>query len=581
MTTRLRVATSGKFAAASDIASNAAVGRVVRCAPGAVGEPDTVVFSDAIESAASVPNLTALVALNPVGFGQKLRVESVGRSYEFTPVGVSPLEPMVVLAGIGGDWHALEGTSDQRWQNQPLWYVDAVAGNDESDGSAVAPLQSLAEFRRRIAGTTNVPMVLRVLSSIGEGVAVTLRRTSLDASLTIMNGSVPVVLAAGVLATYAAPSTAANEVTVISVAGIADFTPYVNKRITFGVQGVSRIAAANPSGMGVQFARITTPKTDTGFGTPGTGVPVIGQNVQVEELGPDLPNVAFFFEGIHGSATGAVPTNRPGIILKGLQFSRSLTLGSGGSPRASSAPAYRVFDCDVSDLAVAGCEALVYASSLRFIGKFSIEARVLSCLLKALPGDLTTAYPRLNPGGSPLLDCVSQKVQLFFYEAATNVAQIAVFDCTGDGIQVHNGASLYVNTWLIGKGNTGAGLSCSGVTTVILSGAVCAITGVAGQIKAPNGAYIAAANIPRQWDHGSEEITLGVGGVGSVVVPALPADARIVGIVRKTQVGGVGTSLTYSIVGTTITVTSNDATERSVLIVSWLSPASRVGGITY
>ena len=583
MTTRLKIATSGGPAWAADIGSNAAVSRVLKCVAGTSPlAPLDVEFSDLLPLllavSLSVPDFATLQALPNVGFGQKVRVESVGRSYEFAPLSTFVVDGAEVLAGIGGVWHSLNSTSDQKFQLQATWYVDGTAGTVEGDGSAAHPINSNLELARRLNGVIRTTMTVYIVSAPVGPTILTLSRQSISQSITFRSGAPVVVLATGPLATYAAPTAAGNAVTIISVTGV-NFTNLVGKKVNFGAQGVARVAAANPGGLGVAFARITLPKIDNDQGTPATGVPVIGQTVTIEEWGPDLRNVAVLYTGVFGIAAAA-PYFRPAVLFKGLQASENFTLGNADSVRWSNSQAYRVFDCDVVDES-SGPQTAVFASSKRCQGKFTVESRNTACLFIALTAaDNTAIYVREIPGGSAMFDCVCEKLTVNFYEAATNVVDLAVFDAPGDGIQVHNGASIYANGWLIGSGNTGAGITFDGLCSCVLSGAVLAITGAAGQIKTPNGGFITAADVPRQWDHGTVKDLQLVTGTRTATVPALPADACVTGIVRRIAAGGIGNTLTYSIAGNVITVTSSDNTETSTLELAWTSPSARTGGIT-
>jgi hypothetical protein len=534
----------------------------------------------------SVANIAALIALEGVGVGQLVHVQTLGRAFIAVPAGASALESCVVEPSTGNplvQWQTVVSTSEQRWQEQTIWYVDAIGGNDENNGlDAANAIRTINEFGRRLGESTaalGANITIYIMSDLTDPTYLTLHRKSLEQSLTIRNGRTPIILASGTLATYTAPSTASNEVTVISITGIADFSALVGKKVNFGAQGVARICAVNPSGLGVGFARITIPKIDSNFSLPPNGVPVIGQTVNIEDLGPDLGAITISFLGI----CGINPTNpyfRPAVYLKEIQASKSCTLISGSMPRWSASREFRIFDCDVIDLSATGTETAVFTSSLRWFSKFEVEARCTACLFIALTSDdLKTIYPRTLPGGSCMFDCVVEKISIECYEAAINFVNLSVFDVIGSGINIHNGSSVYVNGWLIGKNNTIAGLACLGLSSLVLSSAILAITGITGQVRTPNGAYITSADIPRQWQQGSAEIILnGITGSGQVTIPALPTDIRVL-IQRKVAAGGIGT-LTYTVVATTITVTSTDITESSTIEIFWTSPSSRVGGIT-
>ncbi len=117
-------------------------------------QPDRTIASTPVATLPLVvANLATLTALAGIGFGQKIRVDSLGRTYECTAPGTSPLAPIAVLDGVLCQWHSLEGTSDQRFLSQPLWYIDRLAGNDENDGTTPATaLKTGDELTRRLNG---------------------------------------------------------------------------------------------------------------------------------------------------------------------------------------------------------------------------------------------------------------------------------------------------------------------------------------------------------------------------------------------------------------------------------------------
>jgi hypothetical protein len=170
---------------------------------------------------------------------------------------------MVVLTGVGGDWHTLEGTSDQKWLDQLNWEIDGTLGNDENSGFPGQPLATMTEIQRRWGSDPSLGTGVRTISfkslpSDGE-FYLKFRRSDPDARVDVKDESVRTVLASGVLATYTPYSITNNECPIVSVTGV-DFTTLVDKRINFGTNGLARVVSANPNGLGTTFARITVPQ---------------------------------------------------------------------------------------------------------------------------------------------------------------------------------------------------------------------------------------------------------------------------------------------------------------------------------
>jgi hypothetical protein len=61
-----------------------------------------------------------------------------------TPDGIT-----VVAATGGGNWERMIETSSPEWQSVATWTVNTISGDDENAGTALAPLATMAEIRRR------------------------------------------------------------------------------------------------------------------------------------------------------------------------------------------------------------------------------------------------------------------------------------------------------------------------------------------------------------------------------------------------------------------------------------------------
>jgi hypothetical protein len=132
------------------------------------GSPVPPVSGDAL---LAVPNIAALMALPTatIDDGGVVSVKSVMDMFMLDKTSVLVPDGITVVAALGGgNWLRLEVPS-QKWILQPTWYIDPVAGNDENDGfTAVTPLQTFAEWKRRVGQRLEVAQTLNIQSDIAE-----------------------------------------------------------------------------------------------------------------------------------------------------------------------------------------------------------------------------------------------------------------------------------------------------------------------------------------------------------------------------------------------------------------------------
>lgn len=530
----------------------------------------------------SVQNIAALIAWSGAMVGQNVRVESLGRLFNAAPAGTNVPQPCEVIDSLGSpavQWHSLNDTSDDKWLDQLDWYIDGVVGDDENPGSLARPIKTDSERARRwgtypMLRTAGVRTVHLLSTPADNQVFVRYARSNVDARVDISDASPRVVLAAGQLATYAAYSVAANEATVISVTGIADWTLLIGKRVNFGAQGIARVAAVNPGGLGVSFARITKPQVASvdGWQLPTDGVPVIGAGVTVEELGVQVNHVTVESMTAFYRVSGVF---RQFANINGIRVGRSLVYSA---PEEITSTGVRVWDCDVRELRGGLMGARQWGGSLSQRASGTINHAMSGVLLNRGPVNDGLQDLVLRDTDSASHDSVvSQAVRLLVYGEAI-IDSFAVFGAPGQGaIQVHNGGHLYVQTGLVGSGNAvGLWVADSGLVRMSSGMATCVITGSVANIQGPL-ANLTAADLPRLWNFGGGTFVLGAGGTGTATVVGLPADA-VVAIARKGAAGTPGV-VDYSIAGNVITFQSDNALDRSTYGFIWRSAVRGPGGI--
>lgn len=469
----------------------------------------------------------------------------------------------------------------QKWRTQASWYVDGTSGNDWNDGTDSHPLATYSEVQRRCGGPgfilTNVVDVYFVTAPKDNSVLIEFDRRNVDHNIRLIDASTRTILASGTLTTYAVPSSTNNEVTVISVTGISDWTALVNKRVNFGAQGTARVCAANPGGMGVQYARITLPKKAPAdrYSSPLTGAPTIGQSVTVESLGIDLSLVGIRFKG-SGSKTSA-GVNRQALWMLGLVASNGVDIG------ANYDFSVRTWDCDLRDVACLPQVVFQYGGSTSST-IVHIRAILAGVLINTANNGSNSLICHSAGGSAMLQDVVMEGVSVVIYDAACAVNSVGIFDSPTYGMTVHNGGFLYLSGLMLGKNNAGFGLVVTGCGQVKLSGATLKLTGASGDWQGDGNKFTWAATSTRKFDHG---VLVGAftNGVAIMTAENIPSDAVFQPFYR-TKHGVPAGVLDYPTVVTsngitTVTLTSpNGSSDTSDVGVTWISPAAGFGGIS-
>ncbi len=303
------------------------------------GEVD-VLLVEQYPSAATFADLAALGG----SVGQFVWVQSVARCFVAVPSGSSPAESGVLIPGVGVDWMTVDGTSHVKWLAQTDWYIDAVAGNDEASGLLGDPIRTDAERQRRWGG--NVPalvtapsVTLHLAAGTHQSVFVFGMPLTSTCMLTVV-GSPSQLFAAKVSLytkyTHGAYGVTPGQATILSGDTIADWTPYVGKRVRSGALGtlLSWIAKVNPAGGGVGTARVSPfgSQSTAGSRTWSQSDPAVGQDLFVE----DLPLV----HQLRITWQGAAPSSGVQVLVQDLAFDGQIGLVGNESVRA------RIYGCD-------------------------------------------------------------------------------------------------------------------------------------------------------------------------------------------------------------------------------------------
>ena len=152
----------------------------------------------------SVANLTALAAYSDVPFseGAIAYVQSV-QDY-FRLGSLTTASPMVIVTANSGtkSWYRLEIRS-LSWEKQASWEINPQTGSDESSGSPGSPIQTWAEFTRRVRKVYQATTVT-IKNNISEWLVGRFEQGSSTASL-IVRGD-PTATSLGSTTTFTDPT---------------------------------------------------------------------------------------------------------------------------------------------------------------------------------------------------------------------------------------------------------------------------------------------------------------------------------------------------------------------------------------
>ena len=529
----------------------------------------------------TVADLTTLASLPGYSAGYVVRVATVGRLYTSVPTGTSTADGITYITGTGVDWQYIQGTSDAKWLSQATWWIQDGANAENSGIDSSHPIPP-DELQRRwgpdpiittavtINYSTNCDHFYLHWTRIGTTACVSLIGTT-----TILQSNCH-------LTTWTPQNTSTPEETLITSADVADWTPYINKRLNFGgTTGWMRVLAI-PHGSPNNVARVNkfaiyqdgNPQHSNTVHTPTVGsifsietIPTIGK------LGIDV----FDSEPMNG-----ITSFSPAFYTRTIATTDSTTVHTSSGDGNWNV---RFYDSDLADLVCNQIQAFAGGLLIQKYTTFgpSVNAAVGAMILGVDNGDYAVVFR-----GCPA--CFSN----FIFQGITVALQAAIIEflscgiydtsaATGYGLLIGDGATVYMPLGnLIGANNSGYGLAIAQNGMLICSG-ILNLKGTTGDWELTNGLgnLISAftwANTPyRKFDKGSGTTTL-VAGSKAISIESLPSDA-IVDVWYTTNNDPQGNISVTSQTTSGFTITSTGSADTNGVGWSWISPSAGVGGI--
>jgi hypothetical protein len=534
----------------------------------------------------SVDTLANLIALTNVGFGQKFRVESVGRSYEFTPSGVSPLSDVVVINSALGQWHSLEGTSDQKWLSQSTWYVDAIAGNDENSGVDVShPLKSTDEIQRRWGTNPTIAIYVTInLINAPDIINLSLSRSTDIAGLLIQGITTDVVTTT--VGVYTAKSDSTNKGYDLTCPGVSDWTPYVGLRVLANGNAVSWVRKVSPEGSGITHAGVTAFYRSASFGLLTT--PTTGQALLVQQLPTCSSMFVFVKSGRENDAASVGFTSA--ITVMNVAVTKRCTLN---------APAgianIQLFGCDIVDLSLYPQGAGTYAIACRerYAQVLIPQHYAYGVLFDKSTYTPNTQY-RVVTSDSFTMEWVNCTWSQIGIQLAT-VNAIFIQGCqafdwptsAGGALELPDGASVFLVGGFSGSSaNSGTyGIKVRPTCSILYNTLTAYIAGASGEILCVGVGSFLWADKPLYWGQRMGSSTL-VAGTKTIVSKNMPADVKIMAC-YNTPAGTPGNKLSVpqasrTNLGTATSqfiVNSDNAGDTSTFDWTWVSLSIGPGGM--
>ena len=502
---------------------------------------------------------------------------------------VTPLtfpDPVVYLPGTGVDWQYIQGTSDAKFLSQATWWIQDGANAENSGIDSSHPIPP-DELQRRFG---NLPLLSATTVNYSTNIdhfILEWTRGNETACLSLI--STTTVLLTTTLSTWTSVNVTNKEITLITAAGISDWTPYVGKRLNFGAGGWSRICAANPNGAGLNVARITLPILHDGniVHQIAHPIPTVSQAFNIESI-PEISRLSLNFKGDIGFYGTQVDPDkfRPTLYARTIRTSYSTVINVGVS--SFTANSY-IIDCDFNDI-FDNFNQAINGGSLTVNNTSTLPpAQLLYVVVfwKAGNGNEGSyAGVRIAVGGNTWSNVVFQNCGLFI-AAPLQIINLAVFDAPatvgfGSGVYILDWSQLDVIGYFTGTNNSTLGLivNPSGKLTHP-SGTTVNITGTSGDWQIPSGP--AAGNFSwattpnRDFSNGSGTTTLVAGSI-AVSIPNLPTDA-IVDVWYTTNNDPRGDITPTSQTTSGFTITSTHPLDGNGVAWSWFSPGAGDGGI--
>jgi hypothetical protein len=243
------------------------------------------------ESAIVVPDIAGLAVHPPTPYpaGALAWIETLRALFVLDRSATeAPVSGQLVVADDGaGLWRRLDvyGSAVSPWAAQTEWYIDANNGDVENDGAAAGRalpcwMELEARLRHQILTATTT---VHLASDLDEAIRAS---WSLRGGYFLLDGCSGITVeGTDTLSVVTAKSAVTNEWLLVQAAGIADWTPYIGRRlrITAGAREncVMWVLAADPDALGAHVARVTLAYNPWTFGTAN---PQAADPIAIERL---------------------------------------------------------------------------------------------------------------------------------------------------------------------------------------------------------------------------------------------------------------------------------------------------------
>ena len=411
-----------------------------------------------------VPAEASCAALAQLGYneadvGQIVWVENLRAPFICAGDITQPAVPGQIVHSTDGSrlWRRLPGSTiaSGYWTQRNDWHINAVNGTFEGDGSAASPISSWTELLSRLQNQQLLPStVINLHSNLTEPVDLSLLVPNYATSLLVTGDPGAVAAIAGTVQTYTALNTVApGESPLITSLAIADWTPYVGKRLRFtagtAVGAMTIVSAANPGGLGLNVARIPRPAIP-GYSSATLVTPAVGDAFVVEDL-VTVPAL------VPSGTTGKLATILRGLALPDAVGQATQAIGGGRMIWQG---------CTVGDANFSAEYLKIQCSRVGVLGKPVGESCFFSsgmfdfanCVLAKVFND-RFGILRIN-------NCVCMDTQTLIGSSHA-VLNTGIFGGSASGMVLSSpGSHVQVDGPIVGYGNTGYGIDVAKMSGV-------------------------------------------------------------------------------------------------------------------
>jgi hypothetical protein len=455
---------------------------------GSTGSPTPAGATSALTVA--TPAALSLVSVIGMPDGAMVSVNSLRDAFVLETSSTAPDGITIATSPTAGRvWRRL-GMSSPAWLDPtaaPSYAIDGSTGDDLAAGDALHPIATWAELDRRIHDQPIAyPMAVSIANYDGPAL-VRLTVDSFTGGKVTISGTPNAALHTGTVNVYTAKAPASNLPYRLTDAGVADWSPYIGKRLrlTSGAEsGAVAWVLKNVAG-----TAWTSPWCSPNGGF-AAATPAHGDAYVIETLPTVLPTIRIL--------GNPIPGNGP-VLFSGLTISGTV---------ADSSVLLVFFGCDVTELMLGeGTSALLFGClgmPLMNPGSSVSMTRCAPIGSNATfgsnpPGTLTTFddVVAINMAGGVVVNSSTVLVSaggLGVFDSGAG-AGIAIH---GDGVYVTKRGILHTIGPLYGSGHVGVGVRADGgCVPEYIAGQKPTITGTGGDvILAGAGAITWAGSIP-------------------------------------------------------------------------------------